>query len=40
VLEIASRDPGHDIVASAGILALLGFAVADQIQSPRFEKQS
>jgi L-ribulose-5-phosphate 3-epimerase len=32
MLEIVSRDPDRDIVASAGKLALLGFAAADQIQ--------
>jgi len=40
MLEIISRDPDRDIIASAGKLALLGFTLADQIQSPRFEKQS
>jgi hypothetical protein len=40
MLEIISRDPDRDIIASAGKLALLGFTFANQIQSPRFEKQS
>ena len=31
MLEIISRDPDRDIVASAGKLALLGFTFADQI---------
>jgi L-ribulose-5-phosphate 3-epimerase len=32
MLEIISRDPDRDIVASAGKLALLGFAPAEQVQ--------
>jgi hypothetical protein len=32
MLEIISRDPDRDIVASASKLALLGFAPAQQVQ--------
>jgi hypothetical protein len=32
MLEIISRDPGRDIIASAGKLALLGFTFSDQVQ--------
>ena len=32
MLEIISRDPDRDIIASASKLALLGFTFADQIQ--------
>ena len=39
-LEIVSRDPECDIIASAGKLALLGFTIAAQVQSQRLKKQS
>jgi hypothetical protein len=32
MLEIISRDPDRDIVASAGKLAVLGFSPAEQFQ--------
>jgi hypothetical protein len=39
-LEIVSRNPDRDVIASAGKVALLGFTIADQVQSQRLKKQS
>jgi len=40
MLEIISRDPDRDIIASASKLALLGFPIAHQVQSSRLKQRS